>query len=148
MSVTSWIVFKFYENSKPFRFTNFLEICENANWKIFSHNQKVFYLSAEDDDGSDWVSEFITELQLFETLNRKQLKGDIIGIVLAKYPENNGCSVLYYPDQPHSLSVDIAIDRKLTFEGMTDVSWYLNEMKKIFDICGYQIESIEFSEHQ
>jgi hypothetical protein len=148
MSVSSSIDFRLYGNeNENIPLNIYFSFLENT-WDRY--NETISFFPVGDKDDCNWESHNLNNEDIKNLIEKKIKLKELIGFQLFKklelLPDDwIGVNLLFH--EITYFSISLIINRKKTVEGITDVNWYLLEMYKIVHHAGYEIESIEFSEH-
>jgi len=121
-----------------------LEILHKAGWNFDDHGLKV-YLPIHDNGNFDWTFESISVEELFLILKEKSSLKELIGVVLTWEDSSVGGEFLL--DYEGKITISLSINRCLTKNGITDVSWYLERIIPFISEMKLKITSISFEEH-
>ncbi len=115
-------------------------------WSL-NDNGKVSYLPPGVDDNFEWIHDDIKESNLFSLLKKKELVGELIGIVLTWRDTGIGGQFLLRKDM--SISFILSVNRKKISDIniFTDVNWYLEKIIPALTSKDVNIESISWEEH-
>ena len=114
-------------------------------WSYNDHG-RVTFLPIGDDDEFNWQHVSIAKEELFEILDTKDKKGELIGIGMTWKETNIGGTFLVHGNGTFLMSPDI--NRKVidveNYNSITDLNWYITKLIPPF---GPTIESYTFQEH-
>lgn len=109
-----------------------IQILMRNGWSI-SHNNYICYLPVGDNDEADWqADENMSIEQLANILQTKELRKEIIGVMLTWQTTLIGCDLIFYPDKQYSnFSINLDANRPLISlvnnYQITNFLWYLEK---------------------
>lgn len=120
-----------------------LNALKSGNWAP-GHNDTMTYLPIGDGGSFDWQSEVLDENALLEILQAKNTIGECIGIDLFYNHTDTGITMLL--SDPQKPGFTLSINRKLLFDNVTDVSWYLKRILPCFETETITMLAFKFSQ--
>lgn len=126
-------------------------------WNIQRHGSAYFLPLGDNGDDANWTLETIEAESLMKILEEKELRGELIGVLLTWQDTLIGGPLFLYSQEEalkHKLhtpmSLGLSSDRKILVDygfEMTDVNWYLEKLLPIFNQEDMRIEYFTYSEH-
>ena len=120
-----------------------IQILVNNGWNL-TNNGKTLYLPLGDKDDFNWQEEFLTTIDFFDLVKRKEQSNEIIGVGLYWDGTEIGGTLLLHQD--HNISFSVSINRKILFGNITDVNWYLERILPCLETDAMIIEHFSFSQ--
>ena len=132
---------------------NLLDIIKLLNsfgWTYYDEDEHAEYLPVGDRDSFDWQMGEITEGDLYAIIDRKQQRGETVGLVMYYRDTEYGITLLAADTSEISIMPNInrkTLDEDDDTESVTDVSWYAERIiqKLIWYNC--DVDSFKFEEY-
>jgi hypothetical protein len=103
-------------------------------------NGRIVFLPRGDNEEFDWQARGLGEESfVWAELEWKASHQEALGLVLTWREDNVGGEFVIRPAL--SLSVSLAINRRTTAKGITDVSWYLDRLVPTLEKLGQIVEA-------
>ena len=109
---------------------NLLDIIKLLNsfgWTYYDEDEHAEYLPVGDRDSFDWQMGEITEGDLYAIIDRKQQRGETVGLVMYYRDTEYGITLLAANTSEISIMPNInrkTLDEDDDTDSVTDVSWY------------------------
>ncbi len=132
---------------------NLLDIIKLLNsfgWTYYDEDEHAEYLPVGDRDSFDWQMGEITEGDLYAIIDRKQQRGETVGLVMYYRDTEYGITLLAANTSEISIMPNInrkTLDEDDDTDSVTDVSWYAERIiqKLIWYNC--DVDSFKFEEY-
>lgn len=132
---------------------NLLDIIKLLNsfgWTYYDEDENAEYLPVGDRDSFDWQMGEITEGDLYAIIDRKQQRGETVGLVMYYRDTEYGITLLAADTSEISIMPNInrkTLDEDDDTDSVTDVSWYAERIiqKLIWYNC--DVDSFKFEEY-
>lgn len=132
---------------------NLLDIIKLLNsfgWTYYDEDEHAEYLPVGDRDSFDWQMGEITEGDLYAIIDRKQQRGETVGLVMYYRDTEYGITLLAADTSEISIMPNInrkTLDEDDDTDSVTDVSWYAERIiqKLIWYNC--DVDSFKFEEY-
>ena len=132
---------------------NLLDIIKLLNsfgWTYYDEDEHAEYLPVGDSDSFDWQMGEITEGDLYAIIDRKQQRGETVGLVMYYRDTEYGITLLAADTSEISIMPNInrkTLDEDDDTDSVTDVSWYAERIiqKLIWYNC--DVDSFKFEEY-
>lgn len=109
----------------------------------YTDNQRE-YLPLKDSDMFSWKKEKLSQEELFSVFVKKQVIGELVGVVL--YEGNTGIGITFLAENTKEINLSLDVNRRKLDEEYTDSSWYVMNIVKRLEAAGCVIEHYEFRE--
>lgn len=119
--------------------TDFIKLLNSLGWSYYDEEDRAEYLPVGDTDSFDWQMGEITESALYAIFDRKQQRGETVGLVLYYRDTENGITLL--AEDTSEIIIIPNICRKTLDDdddSLTDVNWYSERIfqKLLWYDCG------------
>jgi len=94
-------------------------------WRI-TNRGRVHFLPLGDKDDYDWKEQEIPEAQLYDMIRQKESCKEKVGISIYWMNTDTGMDVLFLSER--SIAFSLTINRRVLFDRITDVNWYLERI--------------------
>ena len=115
-------------------------------WTYYNYywQGRVRYIPLGDKDDCEWQDDMLKPEEVESLVVSKLAENEKVIIEFCKNEPRTGLTIFIWSDYKVSFNIDT--DRIIFAEGVTDVTWYLIEFKRIFDSIDLTkyIESIEY----
>lgn len=117
-------------------------------WRL-QDKDKISYLPLGDDDNYDWKSNEITINELMDIVDKKEDRGEKIGLIMLWDLTEIGVSLLIHSELELSFSCTINRKRLVNSDNrsITDINWYVEKIILLLKNNNYVIESFSFEEY-
>lgn len=143
MSVSASLDIKLF-GDKDFPPSELLSVLGGYGWSFF-YEGSARYLPLGDDDDFDWKKDSVSEDELVAIVREKESLGEQVGVVMVWDDSGIGGEFLFR--SPGEVSFNLSINRKVDECYITDVNWYVQKIVPAFIGAGFNVESLEFSQH-
>lgn len=133
MSIQSVLTFRFQE--EPLAVLRHLL---NGEWEILNATEGGLWLPVGAVDVGDW--EVIPpESQLWEALREKSRREEELGVTIGWRGSPHGAALRLGTEEGN---LSVSINRRITKEGVTDVSWYLGRILPFLTVSEWSWEEL------
>ena len=120
----------------------------NAGWTYYNKNNMVHYLPLGDNDDFYWNEDDLSEKRLYDLIECKQVRNELIGLDM--YYENSDIGITVLARDTKEINLNLDINRKTienSRESFTDVGWYFSYILIKLKESGCLIDDIRFEEY-
>lgn len=132
---------------------NLLDIIKLLNsfgWTYYDEDEHAEYLPVGDRDSFDWQMGEITEGDLYAIIDRKQQRGETVGLVMYYRDTEYGITLLAADTSEISIMPNInrkTLDEDDDTDSVTDVSWYAERILQKLIWYNCDVDSFKFEEY-
>lgn len=127
-----------------------IKLLNSFGWTYYDEDENAEYLPVGDRDSFDWQMGEITEGDLYAIIDRKQQRGETVGLVMYYRDTESGITLLAADTSEISIMPNInrkTLDEDDDTDSVTDISWYAERIiqKLIWYNC--DVDSFKFEEY-
>lgn len=123
-------------------------VLNNSGWTYYKDNKEVRYLPLGDDDDFCWKEDIFSDEEVYDLIENKQARNELIGIDMFWDKMNIGITILARNTREISFNLDI---NRRTVENsrdsFTDIGWYFSSILQNLKKRGCIIDYICFEEY-
>ena len=130
------------------RIVDIVSLFIQSGWRYYNSDNKIAYLPLGSDDDFDWQKDNFSVEKLYEIIEEKQEKKELVGLILYFKKSNEGITILAKNTKEIVISLDI--NRKAvedSRDSVTDIGWYFRNIIQKFKENGCPIDYIKFEEY-
>lgn len=120
----------------------------SVGWTYYNKNNMVRYLPLGDNDDFCWKEESFSDKEVYDLIETKQERNELIGIDMYFEKSSLGITVLARDTKEIILNLDI--NRKTiekSRDSFTDIGWYFSSILQNIKESGCLIDYIRFEEY-
>lgn len=136
------------KNNKKISAIHLINTFITGKWRL-QDKGKISYLPLGDYDDFDWQFNEISIEELIGIVNKKEARGEIVGLGMLWDATDVGVQLLIHSELELSFSINInrRVINSLNNENITDINWYAERVIGLLKESDYIVESFSFEEY-